>query len=82
MINFNDFYKGDIVEIQYNPPKDAPGCPGPSGTAFIKILSITNAIVWGEQLPDSPYHPANVRFYKKYITKIRLRNTIGSVPVS
>ncbi len=72
MIDFDRFHKDDIVLIKYKVPKDAKGCPGPSGTAIMKIIDITNAIVWGAHLPISPYHPPNVRFYKKYITHMEL----------
>ncbi len=72
MINFDQYHKGDIVSIEYDVPKDAKGCPGPSGLAIMEIASITNAIVWGYQLPISPYHPNNVRFYKKYIKRIEI----------
>lgn len=72
MINFDKYHKNDIVFIKYEVPKNVKGCPGPSGTAIIKIANITKEIVWGWQLSISPYHPANVRFYKKYIKHIEL----------
>ena len=72
MINFDKYHKDDIVRFEYSVPKGAKGCPGPSGTVIMKIASITNAIVWGWQLPISPYHPSNVRFYKKYIKHMEL----------
>ena len=72
MVNFEKFHKGDIVSVEYDVPKDAKGNPGPSGLAIMKIYSITKAIVWGEQLTISPYHPNNVRFYKKYIKHIEI----------
>ena len=75
MINFDKYRKGDIVLIKYIVPKDAKGSPGPSGEAIMKIADITDAIVWGYQLPISPYHPDNVRFYKKYIEHIELYQT-------
>lgn len=71
-MNFDKYNEGDIVLIKYKVPKNAKGCPGPSGTAIMKIANITKEILWGWQLPTSPYHPDNVRFYKKYIRHIEL----------
>lgn len=70
MVDYSIYDIGTCVKIEYNVPDDAPGFPGPSGIAIIKIANITNAILWGWQISESNYHPNNVRFYKKYITHI------------